>query len=151
MVIRDRINRRWLCRVTFTGAVVGWMAFIFYLSSLSPHRVEEIQPLPVSGSGSVNVLRQAAAHLVLYAVLATLLQASVWSWKRGAENRLSWAVTVVALAALYGVSDELHQSTVIGRTASTPDALLNLTGSVIAVVSMSYLANILYKPTKRVD
>ena len=99
--------------------------------------------MPVSESASVNLLRQAVAHLILYAVLATLIQASVWSWKTGAANRLAWAVAVVALATLYGVSDELHQSTVIGRSASVQDGLLNLAGAVIAVISMSCVAKIL--------
>ena len=60
-------------------------------------------------------------------------------------HRLKWALVIAALATLYGVSDELHQSTVTGRTASTMDALVNLAGAVIAAVTMSYLAKTLFK------
>ena len=149
MAIRDRINSRWLCRVGFTVAVLLWMGLIFYLSSLSQREVETLQPTPGGASSWVNVLRPIAGHLFLYAVLAALLQAGLWSWRRGAARRLEWAMVMAALATLYGVSDELHQSTVIGRSASIMDALVNLAGAVIAAGTMSFLAKVLLKVTAK--
>ena len=111
----------------------------FYLSSLSEREVESLQPLPGGGSSSANVLRQVAGHLFLYTVLAALLHAGLWSWKRGTAHRLKWALVIAALATLYGVSDELHQSTVTDRSASIIDALVNLVGALIAAGTMSYL------------
>ena len=145
MAIRDRINSVWLRRLAFTVAVVLWMGLIYYLSSLSHREVAELQHLPSEASPRANLLRQVAGHLFLYAVLAVLLQATLWSWKLGADHRLKWALVIATLATLYGVSDELHQSTVTGRSASTMDALVNLAGAVIAAVTMSYLAKNLIK------
>ena len=145
VAIRDRIDSRWLCRLGFTVSAMLWMGLIFYLSSLSQREVETLQPLPSGASSWVNVLRQVAGHLFLYAVLAALLHASLWSWKGGAARRLQWAMAIAALAALYGVSDELHQSTVTGRSAPTMDALVNLAGAVMAVGTISYLAKTLFK------
>ena len=145
MAIRNRIDSRWLCRLGFTVAVVLWMGLIYYFSSLSQREVEALQPSAGGAYSWANVLRPVAGHLFLYAVLAALLLAGLWSWKRGAVPRLEWALVIAALATLYGVSDELHQSMVAGRSASAMDVLVNLAGAVIAVGTMSFLAKILFK------
>ena len=72
-----------------------------------------------------------AAHFVLYGVLAALIAASMWSWKVGYQLR--WAVFAAGLAALYGVSDEYHQTFVDGRSAT----LVDVSNTVVATFSVA--------------
>ena len=121
------VNQRW--RLGFTGAALVWMAFIFYLSSLSQEEANRIASLGDIGSY--------AAHFVLYAVLAALIVASMWSWKLGYQLR--WAVFAAGLAALYGVSDEYHQTFVDGRSATLVDVIVNTVGATFSVAGMRVL------------
>ncbi len=121
------VNQRW--RLGFTGAALVWMAFIFYLSSLSQDEAERIARWGDIGSY--------AAHFVLYAVLAALIAASMWSWKLGYQLR--WAVFAAGLAALYGVSDEYHQTFVAGRSATLVDVIVNTVGATVSVAGLRLL------------
>ncbi len=85
------------------------MGLIFYLSSL-PGESQKLNSIEIFSLGE---LRDYAAHLLLYGVLASLIQASLWGWISG--YRLQWALIAASVASLYGVSDEYHQSFVIGR------------------------------------
>lgn len=71
-----------------------------------------------------------AAHITEFAVLAMLLY---WGIRRLTRHhrRASWLALV--LTALYGVTDEMHQSFVPGRTASVPDLLLDVIGAAGAI------------------
>ena len=137
---RDFYGRRWLFRwlrrLAFTGAVAGWMGLIFYLSSLS--QAEASRPLEAPVVSWLGELRSLAAHLVLYGVLAALVQASLWSWRTAAPYQLRWALAAAAFAAVYGVSDEYHQSLVPGRTPSLFDILANGVGALAAVEGMRH-------------
>ena len=102
-------------------AAIAWMGLIFFLSSLSGE--EASQRLE---SGAVSWLgdrRSYAAHIVLYAVLAVLIQAALWGWSL--EPRLRWVIVAAVLASLFGISDEYHQSFVTGRSATLVDGLVD--------------------------
>lgn len=104
----------WAARLALSGATIAWMALIFYLSSLS--QAEVSQPLELPVISWLGVLRSYAAHIVLYGVLASLAQASLWAGKP--DYRIRWALAAAAFSALYGISDEYHQS-LVGRSGSS--------------------------------
>jgi VanZ family protein len=89
------------------GPAVLWAAVLFLLSA---------QPDP-PGAGLFDWIPAGdkLAHFALYAVLGALL-----AWGRGVERRPPhWAA--VSAGALYGASDEWHQSFVPGRQVSAVD------------------------------
>ncbi len=71
-----------------------------------------------------------AVHALIFGVLAALLRAPSRLPRGRAE------VVAVALAATWGVVDELHQSTVPGRQADPWDALADLTGALLAACAL---------------
>ena len=107
--------RRWRLWIP----VAAWMAGIFYLSH---------QQAPAGDAGGEPW--SSVAHVVLYAGLAALLFSAL---SNSAETRATWAVACLAFSAsvLYGVSDELHQAFVPGRTASEIDLALNGLGAAL--------------------
>ena len=102
-------------------AAIAWMGLIFYLSSLSG--AEASQRLESGAVSWLGDLRSYAAHIVLYAVLAALIQVALWGWSL--EIRLWWVIVAAVLASLFGISDEYHQSFVTGRSATLVDGLVD--------------------------
>ena len=95
------------------------MAAIFYLSSLHD------PPLP----GGVS---DKAGHLLGYVVLGVLVTRGVGG---GLPVRISAAVASlsVLITTAYGLSDELHQMFVPGRSADIYDVAADAAGAAIAV------------------
>ena len=139
VIMADGMVAHWLWRVVTSGAVLGWMGLIFYLSSLS--QAEMSQPLESSAVSWMGVLRSYVAHLVLYGFLASLAMASVWCWKSAAAVcQTRWAAAAATFAASYGVSDEYHQSLVVGRSSSSVDILVNALAAIGAVAGLYLVA-----------
>jgi len=69
-------------------------------------------------------------HAGVYAILAWLLFRALAAG-RGPIRIQAWPLAVV-LAFLYGVSDEVHQAFIPGRSCDTFDALADLFGGVLA-------------------
>lgn len=105
------------------AALVVWAAAIFAASSIPG------SGLPATGLAPV-------AHFVEYAVLAGLI---MWTLlpERG---DLASAALAVALAVLYGLSDELHQAFVPGRTPDPADVLVDLIGAVFGALLVRWWA-----------
>jgi len=97
------------------------MAAIFYVSSL--HQA----PLP---SGISDKPAHAFAYMGLAFVIARALAG-------GLPPRLSIGDVVVgfAIATAYGVSDEIHQYFVAGRSADVHDVYADATGAAIALIA----------------
>jgi VanZ family protein len=98
---------------------VLWATVIFVLSS---------QPtLPSTGQ-----VTDKQAHAFTYGVLALLCLMGLtrWRWRSVAGARLLGAF---ALAAMYGVSDELHQAFVPGRSPDVGDVTADAAGAAIAL------------------
>jgi VanZ family protein len=95
------------------------MALIFYLSSF------QRAPLPDNVSDKL-------AHMGAYAVLGVLV---VLGLAGRLPVRLTWrlAVSAVLVTTLYGVSDELHQMFVPGRSADVFDVVADAGGAIAAV------------------
>jgi len=117
-------------RTASLGALVrwlpaaAWMGGIFYLSQQS-------SPLGAAPNEALAIV----THLGLYAVLAVLL---FWAIAGSSGNHADpplWTVIAVtfALAVLYGVSDEVHQAFVAGRTASEMDIAVDAAGALVGL------------------
>ncbi len=94
------------------GLVLVWMGMIWYLSD---------QPNLSSGLEADWWLRK-GAHITEYAILT-------WLWWQAAGRRGLWWVIWGVIA--YAVSDEIHQSFVVGRHGSALDVVIDSTGAVI--------------------
>lgn len=102
-------------------AVAVWAAMIFYFSN---------QPSLSSGLAWDYILRK-IAHMAEFVALMLLLRGAIR--QHGVrEGRALAAAT--ALAFIYAVSDEYHQSFVSGRTASARDVGFDLAGILAAVL-----------------
>ena len=66
-------------------------------------------------------------HLAAYALLGFLFFRAL-ATGRFAENRNLALILSILFASLYGLSDEIHQSFVPGRSAEAADALADLAG-----------------------
>lgn len=126
----------WAMRLTFSASSVAWMAFIFWASSLPPEEVDQ----SLQGLAGLGLLRSILGHLALYGILAALMHICLWSWRPAAGRSLWWAMATLALAVLYGVSDELHQAQVPGREPSALDVLTDGAGAMMGIMMVKYLA-----------
>jgi len=70
----------------------------------------------------LNDMAAKAAHIVVYAALTWLLWRAL---ARGGQPPARVACAAFALAALYGLTDELHQAFVPGREATLLDVGIN--------------------------
>ncbi len=98
--------------------LVLWMGLIFALSSQSKLiSIEE----PFSA-----MLFYKMAHIIFYAILA-------WLWWRALspQRQLNWRLFLMAfiLTTLYGVSDEIHQYYVPGRSSRLADVFFDASGA----------------------
>jgi VanZ family protein len=101
------------------GPVVAYAAIIFTLSSIS-----QLPSLP-------EVVSDKGVHGGLYAGFALVILRAL---ARGRWERVRFltAFLAVVLAVLYGVSDEVHQSFVPGRTADAADVAADASGATLA-------------------
>jgi len=97
------------------------MGLIFFLSSKSQ--------LPRVFPPGLPPIQDIVGHFTVYAVLAVLL----WWALRGAGVRHPFVWALVA-AALYGASDEFHQSFVPGRNPDIFDLATDLAGAATALL-----------------
>ena len=106
---------RWL-------AVVAWAAMIFLASNQAG--------LAVSDDPGVDRPLRQVAHMGVYGVLTVLLAWGI-TGRRYPPPRL--AMLGGALALLYGISDEWHQTMVPTRTGRPEDLIWDGVGAAIAV------------------
>ena len=102
------------------GPAVLWAAVLFFLSA--------VPDLPETGLLSRVPAGDKLVHLGLYAVLGACL---AWGHRRhpGRPPSRAWVhVALIVAGALYGATDEWHQSFVPGRDASVLDWLADLCG-----------------------
>lgn len=104
-------------RVTSGVLAVAWMATIFYLSA---------HPMPQIDLGFSA--QDKLVHLLGYGLLGALLLGAM-PWRGGYRPR--HVLLAALLAALYGCSDEWHQSFVPGRKSDLADILTDLIGAFV--------------------
>lgn len=102
--------------------VVGYMAFIFALSSISR--------TPAFDHGSDKAL-----HTLLYGGLGALLTRALTGGWRQPVTFAAVAGTVL-IAVAYGASDELHQSFVPLRSSSALDVVADGVGAAVAALAL---------------
>jgi VanZ family protein len=73
---------------------------------------------------------QNALHVPVYATLAFTLRWALGAWPRVSSMAGLFAC---AIASVYGVFDEWHQSFVPGRYASLTDVAFNMAGAVVGI------------------
>ncbi|MBL1260949.1 MAG: VanZ family protein [Thiotrichaceae bacterium] len=104
-----------------------YMGVIFLLSSIqgdgSPATVDPI-------TGATKAILYNGAHIPLFALLAWLWCWSLTAWGIALNKRL---ILAFCLTAIYGVSDEWHQSFTPGRDASFLDVMLDMLGAYLAL------------------
>lgn len=117
MTVRPRRRAAGLGRLLYVwGPVAAVMAGIFVVSSLSaPPR------LPVSVSDVV-------AHAAAYAVLGAAILRAVAGADRS-RITAAGALAAVVLAVSYGLTDEIHQAFVPGRTPEFRDLAADAIGA----------------------
>jgi VanZ family protein len=108
-------------RILAWGPVVAYMALIFYASS---------QP---SVPPVVGLLGDKVVHAAAYAVLAGLAVRALTDRFRLPVS-VGAALLAAAIAAVYGASDEFHQSFVPTREMDAFDLLADSVGAAIAAV-----------------
>ena len=101
---------------------LAWMGLIFVLSSQSG--------LAISEDVAVERPLRGVAHLVSFGILAGLLLFAISGVRRPG---LAGMVLAFAVTALYGVSDEWHQSMVPTRSARVEDLAIDLLGALIGL------------------
>ena len=109
------------------------MGLIFYLSSIAVIR-SEAGAEGFAAGGTVVAFWQGefssiAGHFVLFSVLTALVFATLRSW--GCGFGLGCAVMAVVISSLFGLSDEYHQSFVIGRYATASDVLVDTFAAIV--------------------
>jgi VanZ family protein len=99
------------------------MGIIFFLS----HQPGDSLSLPrIPGIDKV-------AHMVVYAFLAATILASFSDEQKHAKpKRVLWLTVLLCL--VYAISDEFHQSFVLGRTSSFFDVFADCTGATLTSV-----------------
>ena len=104
-------------------AVLAWYALIFVLSSV-PGR--DLPEMPAQNADKV-------VHAAVYAVLGALCLRALGRTFANLRAPLA-VVCAVALATLFGISDELHQLLTPGRSADPFDVLADAIGGAIGAL-----------------
>ena len=145
LLLREQPSLIWTQRLAWTSVTLAWMLIIYWLSTLSNQQIESVQAVSVgaipafhtgTGHGSIPAANS-VGHLFLYGVLACLAQSTLRAWRFFNAGPMGWALGGAALAAIYGISDEYHQSLVPERTASLLDIGMNTLGA--GVFSAGYV------------
>ena len=98
------------------------MAVIFFLS----HQPHGTFGLPLFAGGDK------LAHAFAYAILATSVLFALHPFIAD-SRRKSGAILVLVFCLVYGISDEFHQSFVMGRVVSAWDVAADFFGALIVV------------------
>lgn len=111
-----------MSRLSFWGPVVAYVAFIFYLSSLSD--ISLTAPYP-------DHVLHAAEFFGLAILVARALNGGL---RRPMTSRA--LLLAFLLCALYAVSDEIHQMFVPNRYSELTDVLSDLVGAALGLAGL---------------
>lgn len=139
---------RWFA--LYCAPLLCWMAVIFVVSSFSREFLAVLFPGLLGGGqggGAGLPFGDYLAHLGLYSVLSALTY-----WAFHGAGRLSrpalWGA-VLAFTVLYGISDEVHQSFVPGRSATAADVMIDAVGGVAGLVFADGLLRFIHRRRAR--
>ena len=122
------MTARWRAALLWIPAI-AWAAMLFALSS---------QPVLPSAPG----VNDKMAHALGYGLLGVLCLIGL---TEGEWRRITWrrGLAAVALATVYGATDEFHQSFVPGRSPDVADLMADTVGAALAVAVMGASAILL--------
>lgn len=125
-----------MSRLWLWGPVLVQMALIFIASS-----IPNLQQLP----GNIS---DKAGHGIGYAILGALLLRAL---ARGRRAGVTWRTMLLAIlcATAYGVSDELHQRFVPGRSSDVYDVLADAEGAAAASLGAWAILKSVPQPRRR--
>jgi len=117
-------------RYIWAVALIVYCGFIYYLSDQS----RWIIPVP-----DLFDMQDKLIHATAYAVMAFLflLSGRCWMIFYGKMQWHALAVTCVLFCAIYGLSDEWHQSFVVGRDASFFDWMADALGALLLTIMLT--------------
>lgn len=121
------VDRATVFRVMRLIPSLIWMALIFALSS------QREFPSPRGLSVEIQAV---VAHLVLFGTLALLLSFAFADLRFRVRR---FGLLIIALVTLYGISDEIHQSFVPGRSATVFDIVIDCLGASLTMVALGRL------------
>ena len=113
--------------------VVAWM-FVIFLSSSQP-------TVPGPPEPWLDFVMKKLAHVATYALLGAL----VWRGLHFRRGALAWALF---LTALYGATDEFHQSLVPPREPAIRDVAIDTLGGFLGLLATQLCLDV-YSPGKR--
>lgn len=116
--------------LAFRLAAVAWMALIFALSAWPGAASEGTYTF----FGDWNAVVRTAAHVVVFGFLAVLWKVALTP-RDGSYPQVRWWYAF-AIAALYGVSDEVHQHFVPGRFCRWQDVVSDAVGAAGALLAL---------------
>ncbi len=99
--------------------VVAWIVIIFWLSSI--HKIPSL-PIPLSDK---------IAHATFYCILCGLTFRAFFLQDRLPALKRFAVLAAFLFTILYGVTDELHQLFVWGRTSDILDVLADSVGGIV--------------------
>jgi VanZ family protein len=125
-----------------------WLAAIFCFSTdamSAAHTSRFVEPIVramLPGASyetiyGVHVAVRKCGHLAEYALLGLLAFRAVRSG-RAEPFRPRWAVAALAIAAVYALVDEYHQTFVSSRTGNLGDAAIDVVGAGAALVALAW-------------
>jgi VanZ family protein len=117
--------RRFINTFPWGRALLLWTLVIFYFSSRPG------SPYPIELTTSYYLERK-GAHVFEYAVLAILLMGFLRRYF-GKNQFLGIALLAIALAGLYGVTDEIHQYFTPYRGARLSDVGIDILGAILGI------------------
>ena len=113
-------------RLSLWAPVLAYMALIFWLSSI---------PNPPQPPGPLSILSDKPLHGLVYSGLTALLVRALTGRLLGPLT-FGTAALAVVISALYGATDELHQSFVPPRQSEVQDLVADVCGSALAALAL---------------
>lgn len=119
----NKVNQPWL----WAALSVVWVGVIYALSDRPAGDFED-------ANETVSWLPFASfvVHIVLYAVLSAFVLRTLILLRKFTDPLISYAVIFTAL--IYGILDEIHQSSVEGRSSEAADVVADVFGALLVVI-----------------
>lgn len=141
-----------LYRMALWAAVIGLMAVIFAFSAQQGEASEALTKgavLPVAELIAAMQQGTQATIDTLYFIMGTILRKAAHLAEYGLLGALIWLLLEsyghrgkllpISIAALYAITDELHQAFVPGRLGMPLDVLVDAIGAVAGVYIVSWI------------
>ncbi len=123
MTLIRKLDRAWLWALL----ALGWMGLIYALSDRPAGDFDD-----ASDATAWLPLATTVAHVGLYFVLSVFVLRAFVLMRPVSEGLIAHSTVFVAL--VYGVLDEIHQSSVAGRTSEAIDVVADVFGAVLVVL-----------------